>query len=205
MQARVCGRVACLPLTLLMIHRSRESDDLLSNYLATRPEDAARLNPLILQRPLSDPIFLRTTFPGHITASGFVVARETCRVLLIEHKRLGRLLQPGGHIESTDESLLHAAVREVREETSVDVLPYLQQPAGLVDIDIHTIPAGRGEPQHDHYDFRFVFVLQAEHALKAELTEVHHCMWAHLASPAVRGALGERSTRRVLDAMRPSG
>ncbi|MDX1745166.1 MAG: NUDIX domain-containing protein, partial [Halobacteriales archaeon] len=50
------------------------------------------------------------------TASGFVVDGE--RVLLVDHARLGRWLQPGGHIEAR-ETPVEAAIREVREETGV--------------------------------------------------------------------------------------
>lgn len=42
------------------------------------------------------------------------------RVLLHDHARLGRLLPPGGHIEP-NELPDEAAIREVREETGVEI------------------------------------------------------------------------------------
>ncbi|MFB6283617.1 MAG: NUDIX domain-containing protein [Halobacteria archaeon] len=52
------------------------------------------------------------------TASAFVVDSGT--VLFIDHEKTGYMLQPGGHIE-TNEVPHEAAVREVREETGVEV------------------------------------------------------------------------------------
>lgn len=193
--------VAIHLLALPMHERSAASEQQLSAYIAQRPGDAQRLHILLAQRPLRDALFARTTFPGHITASGFVVARDSRSILLIAHKRLGRLLQPGGHIESSDASLTHAAMREVREETSLDVEPLLVAPPQLVDIDIHTIPAGRGEPEHDHYDFRFCFMLGSQQSLTPQLAEVHRCLWARIDSADVLGALGERSVQRVQETL----
>ncbi len=89
--------------------------------------------------------------PGHLTASGFVVNAD--RVLLIHHNRLGRWMQPGGHIEPEDESIEAAALREVEEETGITDVFSL----GLLDVDVHDIPAGKGEPSHLHLDLRWGF------------------------------------------------
>jgi 8-oxo-dGTP pyrophosphatase MutT (NUDIX family) len=173
------------------------ADALLAKFLARSTADAQRLAPLARQRPLGEAHLQRTTLPGHITASGFVVAQRTGRVLLIAHKRLGRLLQPGGHVEPGDASLGHAAAREVREETGVVV-----GDGQLIDIDIHTIPAGQRslgghEPEHDHYDFRFLFVVPDEGTLTPQDAEVHGCRWVPLDSSDALAALGERSIRNV--------
>ncbi len=61
--------------------------------------------------------------PGHFTASGFVTDPTNSRMLVIHHRRLDMWLQPGGHVEPTDPTLLAAAVREVLEETGVAVPP----------------------------------------------------------------------------------
>lgn len=52
------------------------------------------------------------------TASVFIVHQG--KVLLHLHKKLNRWLQPGGHIE-LNEGPLEAAVREVKEETGLDI------------------------------------------------------------------------------------
>ncbi len=54
----------------------------------------------------------------HFTATTFVVHQN--KTLLLLHKRSGRWLPPGGHIDR-DELPEEAAVREVKEETGLDV------------------------------------------------------------------------------------
>jgi len=93
--------------------------------------------------------------PGHITARSFVVTPEGDFILLIFHKTLQRWLQPGGHIEPNDKTIKDAAKRELLEETSL-CPPF--NCLGLLDIDIHTIPKKKEQPEHLHFDIRFLFV-----------------------------------------------
>ncbi|MBK7893824.1 MAG: NUDIX domain-containing protein [Anaerolineaceae bacterium] len=57
----------------------------------------------------------------HFTATTFVVYQN--KVLLHQHKRFGTWLPAGGHIER-DELPEIAAIREVKEETGLDVTLY---------------------------------------------------------------------------------
>ena len=100
----------------------------------------------------ADP-FSRAAFsPGHFTASAFVLSPRRDAVLLIFHKKLGRWLQPGGHIEPGDTMLMGAACREVAEETAIlEAVPLVP---GVFDIDVHDIPARKDEPAHEHFDVR---------------------------------------------------
>lgn len=110
--------------------------------------------------------------PGHFTASGFVVSPDGSSLLLIHHRRLGRWLQPGGHIDPEDPSPIVAAAREVEEETGVVTEAVI---ADLIDLDIHRIPPRDPEPVHEHFDLRFAF-----RALAADLTvddEVRDAVW----------------------------
>jgi 8-oxo-dGTP pyrophosphatase MutT (NUDIX family) len=109
----------------------------------------------LLEGPL-DPV-VRTSFaPGHVTASGVVLSHDGRELLLVFHRRLACWLQPGGHLEPADESIVEAARREVLEETGV-ALDERVAPA-LVGVDVHEIPAARGEPAHLHHDLMFRFV-----------------------------------------------
>jgi 8-oxo-dGTP pyrophosphatase MutT (NUDIX family) len=93
--------------------------------------------------------------PGHFTASGFVISEDRSGLLLILHERLGKWLQPGGHIEPEDVDIEGAVRREITEETGLtDLAPV---GVGLFDIDVHEIPAARGEPHHEHHDLRFLY------------------------------------------------
>ncbi|MCX5395327.1 NUDIX domain-containing protein [Streptomyces sp. NBC_00094] len=140
----------------------------------------------------------RTTLPAHITCSAVVIDRHR-RVLHIRHKASGGLLlAPGGHVETDDDTLLAAALREVKEETGIPASALVltselrDEP---IDIDVHIIdpnPA-RGEAAHWHYDVRFVFYLTdgaPELTLQAE--EVTGSAWQpfdEVSSPTLREKL----------------
>jgi 8-oxo-dGTP pyrophosphatase MutT (NUDIX family) len=56
--------------------------------------------------------------PHHFTASGIVVCRD--HILLVNHKRIGAWVPPGGHVEP-EEMPEETVVREILEETGVAV------------------------------------------------------------------------------------
>lgn len=111
--------------------------------------------------------------PGHFTASAFVLSPDRSRVLLIHHKKLDLWLQPGGHFEPGDASLLDTAKREAVEETGVQGLE-LRVP-GVFDVDIHDIPRRKDEGPHQHFDVRFAFVAESDQLTLND--EVHGARW----------------------------
>jgi 8-oxo-dGTP pyrophosphatase MutT (NUDIX family) len=94
---------------------------------------------------------------AHFTASAFVVDAACERTCLVAHAKLGRLLQPGGHVEPTDLSLEAAALREALEETRLELAFHPAAPRPF-DLDIHRIPDRPGEPAHFHLDVRYLLV-----------------------------------------------
>lgn len=99
--------------------------------------------------------FLRSSFPAHFTASALVISWDGATTLLTHHGSLDRWLQFGGHCDG-DPDMLAGALREATEESGlVGLDPIGREP---VDLDIHVIPANprRGEPEHFHYDVRFL-------------------------------------------------
>lgn len=98
--------------------------------------------------------------PGHFTAGAFVTDRHVERVLLIHHGKLDIWVQPGGHIEPSDATVLGAAMREATEETGVVGLD--PGDGELFDVDVHPIPRRGDAPPHRHYDLRFHLVTDCE-------------------------------------------
>ena len=105
----------------------------------------------------------------HFTATAFVIDSKK-RVLLLWHKRLGRWMPPGGHVDE-NETPEDTAKRECKEETNLDVEilgedhddlfamnPHegqmLKKPIALL---LENIPASveRDEPAHQHMDFLY--------------------------------------------------
>jgi hypothetical protein len=66
-------------------------------------EEADRCAMLRLAQELAEPLS-RDEPSAHFTASAFVIDDDCSRTCLIEHAKLGRLLQPGGHLEPDDAS-----------------------------------------------------------------------------------------------------
>jgi len=135
-----------------------ERQEILKLIAAFRPDDEKENK--IRERFLSllsesRDVTARDSWPGHITSSAIILDDSFERILLINHKKLGRWLQPGGHIED-DCSLQEAAMREVYEETGIRSLTPLLE--GIFDLDIHQIPASVAHPEHYHYDVRFLYV-----------------------------------------------
>ena len=108
---------------------------------------------------LDKPFSRRQFQPGHFTASGFVLSVDGDQVLMILHSKLGRWLQPGGHVDSGDVDVLDAARREVAEETGLVRPEVMVGSPILLDVDVHRIPANprRDEPAHEHFDLRVLF------------------------------------------------
>ena len=112
-------------------------------------------------------------------------------MLLIRHRRLGRWLQPGGHIDPGDDGPLAAAVREATEETGAGPFAVL---GGVFDLDIHAIPAIAREPVHRHFDVRFL--LRAAERRVAPSAGTETSRW--VSRDAVSGFTSDRSVHRAV-------
>lgn len=109
-----------------------------------------RMCAFLAQHP-SDAL-LRSCLPGHFTAASLLVDRARGKALLTHHKKLNRWLQFGGHCDG-DANFAHVAWRETFEESGIAAVLQSEQP---IDLDIHTIPARLGEPEHLHLDVRYL-------------------------------------------------
>lgn len=117
----------------------------------------------------------------HFTATTFIVYNK--KVLLHPHKKLGIWLPPGGHLDR-DELPEVAALREVKEETGLDVELYqapsyydfkdvgvLKQPQCILLEDIN--------PFHQHIDFNY-FARASTDVLSPRAGEAATMRWLSL-------------------------
>lgn len=134
--------------------------------------------------------------PGHFTASAFILSPERDALLLVFHGKLARWLQPGGHVEASDRDLLAAARREAAEEVSLSELELLAP--SPFDLDVHDIPAMRGDPAHQHFDVRFLFRAPAREVRAA--SDAKAARWVALSE--VNLEISDRSVMRAVEKLR---
>jgi 8-oxo-dGTP pyrophosphatase MutT (NUDIX family) len=126
----------------------------LADYLQRWPAEAgtvAHFERLQSSRGGADP-FTRERSTGHFTGSAWVVSGDGRRTLLTHHRKLDRWLQPGGHADG-EVDLRNVALREAQEETGLHDLVVEE---AVFDLDRHSIPARGPDPEHWHFDVRFV-------------------------------------------------
>jgi len=97
--------------------------------------------------------FERSLKIGHITGSAWIIDLGRSHALLTHHRKLDRWLQLGGHSDG-DANTLNVALREGLEESGLQALRPVSET--IFDVDVHLIPARKDEPDHYHYDVRFL-------------------------------------------------
>jgi 8-oxo-dGTP pyrophosphatase MutT (NUDIX family) len=153
-----------------------------------------RLRALLASAP--DPFTRDET--EHVTGSAVVSRPRAEAFLLVHHRRLGRWLQPGGHVEPGDASVFEAARREAREETGVTVLEAPLGPRPL-DVDVHPIPPRPGRLAHVHFDIRYLLTT-TEESFALQEDEVSGVAWFSLQEALAAGA--DASLARALQKAR---
>lgn len=125
---------------------------------------------------------------NHYVATGYVYDRSTDRFLLVWHKKSGKWLPPGGHLNKGEEPH-KGAQRELLEETGVegrilDLLetPQVETPATAqlptpFCILYEKIPAEVEGEEHMHIDFVYVVEIHLSEPLILRTEEVSLAKW----------------------------
>ena len=179
-----------------MVIANSDISRVLSAYLECYPGEAALLSEPVRRLSEGGDFASRRNFPVHVTA-GALLVRGGTEILLVEHLAYGIMLQPGGHLEPADTTLIGAAVRELAEETGVDhgrVFPALQTP---VYVEYGRVPARpeKDEPDHCHLDIGYSFVTADADVGGIQESEVRGAAWYPLA--VAERLVGRRIARAV--------
>jgi len=136
----------------------------------------------------------RRDLPLHVTASALIVHPPTGRVLLRWHQRQQAWLQVGGHGDPGESDPLAITLREAGEETGLpDLVPWPD--ARLRQLVIVGVPAGNGEPGHEHADLRYFLATGVPDDARAENEHVP-LRWLSLAQ--AREVTSEANLREAL-------
>ncbi|MFE4333280.1 NUDIX hydrolase [Streptomyces sp. NPDC056831] len=168
----------------------------LAAYLKRYPEEAEQLSEPQQLLAQGQDFSSRRSFPMHVTV-GALLVRDDTEILLIEHVAYGITLQPGGHLEPTDTTLIDAAVRELTEETGIDpsqVFPASQAP---VYIEYGQVPARpkKNEPEHYHLDIGYAFTTAHAEVGRIQESEVTGAGWYPVA--LAERLVGHRIARAI--------
>lgn len=140
--------------------------------------------------------FERSLSKGHITGSAWVVNADGTEVLLTHHRKLDCWLQLGGHADG-DSDVLAVAIKEAEEESGLTGFTHIGP--GIFDIDIHPIPARKNEPEHLHYDVRYM--LRVEGSTEYTISdESHDLRWVR--PEEVESLTTESSMMRMVEKWR---
>jgi 8-oxo-dGTP pyrophosphatase MutT (NUDIX family) len=129
----------------------------IARYLTRHPDERPALaDPLSLLEHVGD-ITSRHCYPLHVTVGALVTRGRD--LLLVRHRAYGIWLQPGGHLEPSDDTLIGAALRELSEETGIDPAIVHLASEAPVYIESGNVPArpDENEPAHVHLDIGYSF------------------------------------------------
>lgn len=160
-------------------------------YYSRYPEERAVVDRFIALLSDHADCFERHHFaPGHITGSAWLVDASGEHVLLTHHRKLDAWLQLGGHSDG-DPDTAAVARREAEEESglAVELLSH-----GILDVDVHEIPARKSDPAHLHFDVRFAFVSRSDRNYVVS-DESHDLAWVPV--DGMHGFTGEESILRM--------
>ena len=143
-------------------------------YANDHPEERSVADRFVHLLETQPRCFERDCWAGHVTGSAWLLDPAYGSLLLTHHRKLDIWVQLGGHSDG-DPDTAAVAVREAEEESGLQVR--LLDPA-VFDLDIHEIPARKGDPVHFHYDVRFAMVAAGTHVTVSE--ESHALRWVAL-------------------------
>ena len=162
---------------------------IVNRYLSLFPEEKDRLEDFLyfLETSPSNKLTDWNNFDGHIVTTGFIYSRKENKFLVLHHNDLDMFLSPGGHIDSSDNSILEACKREIKEETSLINIKQIiidNNKDIPIDIDSHLIKYNDrlDLPSHHHFDFRYLFEVNNQEPIKIDLNEHSEYKWIDLDS-----------------------
>lgn len=160
---------------------------ILEEYLKVFPGEIERQQEYkkYLEKAKGNEVADWNNFEGHTVATGFIYNKETKKFLVVHHIDLDMYLSPGGHVDVEDENPLNTAKREVKEETGLSNLEYINIAENKLiplDIDTHIIGynKNRNLPEHQHFDHRYLFEINKMTEIKIAEEELSEYQWVEI-------------------------
>ena len=115
---------------------------------------------------------------GHITCSGLILSPDLQKTLMAYHLIYQSVGWTGGHADG-DADLLGVAIREAKEETSIqEIYPISGK---ILSIDILPVPAhekrGKSVPEHLHYNITYGLIAPEQQTIADKPDENRNVQW----------------------------
>jgi 8-oxo-dGTP pyrophosphatase MutT (NUDIX family) len=147
--------------------------DLLEKYSPSDSwEQECKERMLLFVREHKD-CFDRSLPVGHFTGSAWLLDHDQTHALLMHHAKLDKWLQLGGHCDGRSD-VCAVAIKEAQEESGIQAIVSIS--SDIFDIDIHAIPAIGPNPEHLHYDVRFLLRVVSDESI-AQNSESKELRW----------------------------
>ncbi len=122
----------------------------------------------------------RVSMEKHFCVSVYVYNEIEQKFLLVKHKKMGLWVQPGGHVEK-DESMEEAAIREVYEETGLNIeLLGIRKPRNCDYLLPLAIQKNLVKEDHIHMDFVYASRVKGKNELVQNTEETDGIKWYSL-------------------------
>ncbi|HKK06982.1 MAG TPA: NUDIX hydrolase [Gammaproteobacteria bacterium] len=179
------------------MHR-QELLELLARYHTRFMDEAAFIDRAYAYVQAHPDCFERELWPAHVTGSAWVVNPDRSLALLMHHRKHDQWFQPGGHADG-EADIVGVALRETAEESGIDPKDIHLVDGEIFDLDIHSIPAMHGDPEHEHLDVRFLVEIDDGLPVPGN-DESHEVRWVPLSQ--VSRFNNNRSTYRMVQKTR---
>ncbi len=134
--------------------------DEITNYIPFNEQEEKDKNQFLKFIDTFDDVLTRDNIFCHFSASAFVVNNERTKMVVVYHIINDGWMYPGGHADGEDD-LLSVAVREVKEETGLDVKVLDQNIFSIQSTPVKGhIKHGKYVSAHLHLDV--VYLLEAD-------------------------------------------
>lgn len=135
---------------------------LIENYVPYNEQEESDKAQMIKFIDSNEDILTRDNIFGHLTASAYVVNEDFDKTLLVRHNILGGYIFPGGHADG-ESDFLSVAIREVQEETGLDVKEYSKEIFSICSAPVKGhVKRGKYVSAHNHYDFLYLVIAKNE-------------------------------------------
>lgn len=153
----------------------------IEKYIPYNEQEEKDKQTILNYMDLFDDVLTRNNEFGHFTASSWVVNKERTKVLMIYHNIYKSWAWTGGHADG-ESDLLSTAIRELKEETSVENVKVVKDDIFSLEIICVNGHVKRGKyvSSHVHLNVTYLLEVNENEMLKIKEDENSGVRWINI-------------------------